>query len=408
MTGANTSLIKLRNQSLFLNLAREKDGISRVDFATISGLTKGGTTTIAAELIQLGLLHESEVVDTPDGRKPTLLKLTPNTCHVIAVQWSRTSMVYSLVDFAGGIRYSNSFCYGDDTSLESLLDTLARRVDEMISRMTPNNLLGLSLVTPGPLDIERGVILNPPMFHGWNNIPVVEMLSKRLGLRVTLDNNANANAIAEKCYGLGRLFDNFVHVVVDEGVGTGIVLNRKIFRVSAGMCPEMGHITISTEGQRCTCGNIGCAELYVSGINMARYYLDRAGIDREGDWPEVLKYIVENAKKGDYLCTQALQREVYYLSNFFTTISNIFYPQAIILGSWIARCGYDFAKEINRELEKTIISPSVQKPVVVMSKLENPTILGAATNMFQQFVQGEFGGYESVLGGRNGSETAEV
>lgn len=405
MSGANAASIKTKNQRLFLQLARERNGISRAEFAKISGLTKGGTTAIASELIQNGLLFESDTANTKSGRKPVLLKLNPNYCYIIAIHLARSFVNISLCDFCGEILREDQFKYSERIAFEDVVDRICKMIDILIKDIERSRILGVSVIAPGPLDYNRGYILSPPKFNGWQNIPLVDILSKRLSMRVILDSDTNAVAMAEKTYG-GWAYKNFIHILINEGLGVGIFMNDKILRIHNGYCPEVGHTTLDINGEKCSCGNVGCAEMYIAIPNIIKYYCDRAG-KQEGTDYDIFKKIAEKAKAGDYLALSTIERECYYLSSFVTTMANTFFPEAIFLGGWIPNADYNFEERLSEMVSKKAISSNSYLPDIKISRVKEAHIRGAASIMITKFINGEIGIFEKITDEENRDESIE-
>ena len=129
------------------------------------------------------------------------------------------------------------------------------------------------------------MLLDPPNLTGWVNVPLRQMLVDRLGLPVTLEHDAKAAALGEYHYGAGRGERDMVYIVVGTGVGSALILDGKVHRGRNNSAGEVGHITIRTTGDVCSCGNVGCVESFTAGPAIARTYrraLAAAGDPRAG------------------------------------------------------------------------------------------------------------------------------
>ena len=124
--------------------------------------------------------------------------------------------------------------------------------------------MGLGITAPGPLDSGKGTILNPPNFKKWKNTAIVSELKKTFDFDIMLENNASALAVAEKNYGAARGFSDFILLVVDTGVGAGIITDGSLYKGSNSLGAELGHTSIIYNGKKCDCGNNGCLEVYAS------------------------------------------------------------------------------------------------------------------------------------------------
>ncbi|MFH1287282.1 MAG: ROK family protein, partial [bacterium] len=122
---------------------------------------------------------------------------------------------------------------------------------------------GVAIGCPGPVDIEKGIVSNPPNLPGWGNVSIRNILRKAWGIPVFIENDANAAALGEYWLGAGKGSKSMVCITLGTGVGGGIVIDGKIFRGVTGGAGEIGHITIEPKGRKCPCGNTGCLERYI-------------------------------------------------------------------------------------------------------------------------------------------------
>jgi glucokinase len=127
----------------------------------------------------------------------------------------------------------------------------------------------LGVSAAGPLDIERGVVIDAPNVAGWREVPVVESLSRALSMPVRLENDANAAALAEWRHGAGRGVDDLIFLTMSTGVGAGLILGGRLYRGARFQAGEVGHMPIVSGGRPCSCGLRGCLEAYVGGAALA-------------------------------------------------------------------------------------------------------------------------------------------
>src|SRR5688500_492842 len=137
--------------------------------------------------------------------------------------------------------------------------------------LSPKQLGGIGVSCGGPLDVESGTILRPPNLPLWESVPSRSMLQSAFsGVRVVVENDANATALAEWKFGAGKGARNLVFVTMGTGIGAGIILDGRLFRGANGMAGEVGHQTIKIDGPKCGCGKRGCLEALASGPAIAR------------------------------------------------------------------------------------------------------------------------------------------
>src|SRR5262249_6509691 len=129
---------------------------------------------------------------------------------------------------------------------------------------------GVGVSMPSPLDVETGVVLNPPNLPSWDGLPVRSLVAEGLGRPVALENDANAAALAEWRFGAGRGCSDLVFLTMSGGVGGGLVLGGRLVRGVESSAGEVGHIPVEWEGEPCSCGLRGCLEAYTGGASWTR------------------------------------------------------------------------------------------------------------------------------------------
>jgi len=145
-----------------------------------------------------------------------------------------------------------------------VVDDMVQSVEKLREKFGRDALVGIGAGVPGNIDMAKGVIV------GWGNMPIFngyamrDELSKRLGTKVILENDANAAALGEQWMGAGRGVDDLVLLTLGTGIGGGIIVDGRILHGQIGMAGEVGHITISPNGNPCGCGNRGCVEKHAS------------------------------------------------------------------------------------------------------------------------------------------------
>jgi glucokinase len=180
----------------------------------------------------------------------------------------------------------------------------------------------------GPLDAERGIVLNALNNPGWIGVPLVERVSAALGRPAFLENDANAAALAEHRFGAGRGVANLIYLTISTGIGGAVILDGRLRRGANGNAGELGHISVDHRGASCHCGGIGCLEAYASGTSLAR----RAGMADAAA-------VVEAVRAGDPGPTEVWDETMAILGAGIASMINAFNPQRVIIGGGIAGAG---------------------------------------------------------------------
>jgi len=210
--------------------------------------------------------------------------------------------------------------------------------------------LGLSAIravgvsVAGPLDVERGVVLNPPNLP-WRQAPVREVLALELGRPVHVENDANAAALAEWRFGAGRGSRDMLYLTMSTGIGGGLVLGGRLHRGVACSAGEVGHVPVVWEGEPCACGMRGCLEAYIGGASWRRRLARRTPahslVATLAGGPEEARpeHVVQAAREGDAFALAEMARFNDYLARAIVQLGFTLAPERIVLGTIAAAAG---------------------------------------------------------------------
>ena len=151
---------------------------------------------------------------------------------------------------------------GRETLVRRILGIINKCLEEDPQPQNPPRVIGLGAA--GMIDTRKGMVLLSPNFPDWHQVPLARLVSEHTGLPTFLDNDANAVTYGEKWAGAGKDMNNFVCLTLGTGVGSGLVLDGRLWYGNHGSGPEIGHMTIYPKGRRCLCGNRGCLETLAS------------------------------------------------------------------------------------------------------------------------------------------------
>ncbi len=272
---------------------------------------------------------------------------------------------------------------GTDQSAEpaKVLDDLQRIASALLvkHKLTLESLLGVGVSCGGPLDTSTGTILRPPNLPRWEAVPVRAILEEAFpDVRVVLENDANATAVAEWRWGAGVGFQNIVYLTLGTGIGGGIILDGKLYRGHSDLAGEVGHQTILMNGPICGCGKRGCLEALASGPAVARlareslnYGRGRALLAAAGGRAADItaKHVIECAKRGDALSMGVLNEVGTYLGLGLANIVQILNPQRIILGTLAIHAGELLLSPVREALSEYAWARSLEGCKVVAAGL---------------------------------------
>jgi glucokinase len=263
-------------------------------------------------------------------------------------------------------------------------EDLEAKVIDSVGQFLGNTTKGIGIAVAGIIDREKNKVSFSPNLSSVESLDLVSTLGGRYSLPVFIENDANAAALGEKYIGKGSQLDSFILLTLGTGIGGGIVYHNELMNIPA----EIGHMTIVQDGVQCFCGNHGCLEEYAAAkamINMATSALESGEssslrICCEGNIYKITpKLILEHAMDGDRLSREVLRTAGKFLGVGIANLTNIFYPQAIILAGGLTNARDLYIEEAIKEADKRAMAGLFRKSMVLISDIkENAGLIGAA------------------------------
>lgn len=255
------------------------------------------------------------------------------------------------------------------------------------------NLSGIGICAPGPLNPKTGVVLSPPNLPRWRNVPLARLVQKRFGLPALLENDANAAGLAEALIGAAEEYRDIFYVTVSTGIGTGVIIDKKIYHGKNGVAGEGGHVPIDYRSPYvCGCGTRGCIEALASGPGMARRA--RVLLEQEPAAPSLLRsatkgelsritpeMIADAARRRDRLAETILSGTGFYLGVWLGGMVSLLDPEAIVIGGGVAQIGKPLFDKIRETIPRYTINRDVVAtlPILPAKLRKNVGIFGAAS-----------------------------
>ncbi len=377
-----------RRQILYLISRRP---ISRAELARETGLTQSAVGNIMNELLAENIVMEAgKQDDAAFGRKPIAITLNPSWGAVVCISIDHEGFEVGLTDLSGRISGQKiSLPCGDPEP--DVLDEIAAAAETLIRQAQVSNVIGVGVIVPGPVDGEAGRILNPPGFPSWHNFSVREELERRLPYRVFVKHNAHALAKAEARFGAGIKYGSFALLMINSGIGLGLMLNHQIYTGAGGLGCEIGHTSVDINGRPCVCGSRGCLELY-SSTSAVLYDAQRQRPDIT-DW----KDFVDKAWDGDSFCENLMDDQTRYLAHSIINLNNLLELDAVVIAGLGAYRGELLMGKMKNYVEKCVLSKGTRNLCFEKSSLaENALISAASTVVTDRLFEGDL--YSIITG----------
>ncbi|HEY6806473.1 MAG TPA: ROK family transcriptional regulator [Pyrinomonadaceae bacterium] len=370
---ARSDTIRYINRQIVLNYVREKEPISRAEISHETELQRSTVSLIVEELKNQGLIYEIEGEST-GGRPPNLLKLRAAGCMAIGVDIGTALTTVATGDLVGRVLQRETFETDPD------LKTTFNRIVELIQAfvLSEPSIEGIGVSLPGLVDSESGTALFIPHFK-WRDWAIADELRAVTGMPVTVDNDANAAALAELWLGRPEIRDvrDFILVLVEEGLGTGIIFDGQVYHGMVGGAGEFGHMTIGKGAPvACAAGSDECWEAFASErAALARYaQKNPSAKDEQITFTRLIDY----AFAGDQAAKESLIETAQYLGLGISNLTKGLSPEAVILGGEIARAWPLIADYLHNAIAQNSICRGLPSSVAFASTLgEDTRLMGA-------------------------------
>ena len=343
-TAASNKTPRQINRNLIFNLVRTKQPVSRADLSRLTGLQRSTISLIVEELIKDGWLVEGSIGKLPRGRNPTFLGLNRSRA-ILAVDIHPTQTTIAVTDIEGRIISQQVLMLPQDANkaLQAIVGAI-RKIQLLHEELS---LYGIGICLPGRTDLNSNKLIFAPNLK-WPVLALKQKMERATGLRVKMDNVANACALSEVWFQSSDGQHDLVVVNVSEGIGTGIFVNGKLLRGERGMAGEFGHIQIKPDGPLCACGNHGCWETLASNRAAVSFYMKAFNPQRRPTFEALIKM----SQSGDQPATQALTQMAEYLGRGIRIISVALAPKEIVVVGEITTAWHRFGSIIEDQLKK--------------------------------------------------------
>ncbi|MCE2399866.1 ROK family protein [Candidatus Poribacteria bacterium] len=264
--------------------------------------------------------------------------------HVVGIDIGGTKLATVVADNSGKILSKVRRPTFADKGSEYAIQLLFEMVDETITKanLKQEAISGIGVSCGGPLDTKTGIVYSPPNLPGWDAFPLKTRLETEFQIPATIENDANASALAEYRFGGGRGYNTVLYMTMSTGIGGGIVINGQIFHGANDSAGEVGHQILLPNGPLCGCGKHGCLEAICSGPAIARRA--KEAIQKQSNTTilaladghiETVKseHVLAAARQGDALALKLIDETAYYMGWGIANLVNILNPDIVLLGT---------------------------------------------------------------------------
>ncbi len=398
MTNLNSrQRAQAHNQYTILDTIRMHKGISRVQIAELTGQSRASVTNITADLIKKNLIYEKESKEsaTP-GRRRVELAINPDATYVAGIKLSSSRISCAVTDMQANVRSSVVIpVQFDKRPLDYVADIIEDAVRHCVDKagLAMEKIFGIGVGMPGLLKRDSGVYVWKPLYKT-GETTLSDLISQRLSINTYLENDSNALTLAHLWFGEGTHTNNFLVITIEEGIGMGIVIERKLYRGLQGIASEFGHMVVEPDGELCRCGKRGCIEAYTNEsaiLHAAERSLQSGSWKHEGANGLSLDLLIELARDGNKPLKSIFAKAGDIMGLGIAALIQIFNPEKIIFSGDGVKSGDLVFEPMKQAIEKHT-NPELIKPVhiIVEKWKDSDWARGAATIALKEFYKYPF------------------
>jgi len=372
------------NRQIALNLVRAHQPISRADLARLMGVSRAAVTLIVNDLLKRKLIFEGATGETVRGRKPTFLHIDSRRRAIIAVDIRASETHVVLTDLLGK-PISGVTAFPTPREPKQVIAALAARIARLLAdHAEVDACQGVGVVVPGMVEHSTMRVLHAPTL-GWHNVNVREPLAAATGLSVQIENSGRACAVAQMWALRGDAAasaGDLVFISVSEGIGVGVIMNGEVLRGRHNIAGEFGHVPLSLDGPRCSCGANGCWEAYVSNrATLARYFgrAVQTGPEPVATRRFSIEDLIARARAHDAKAVAAIEATARYLGLGLSSVINALDPSRVYIGGEIT-LAWDLMESTVRAAiaERALTPAAADTDIRPVAATEYPRLRGAA------------------------------
>jgi len=340
------------------HLIQKKGPLTKNTLLHITGMKLSTLNRTMLPLEENNLIIEAGVEESSGGRKPVLYDVNPGTYYSVGIDISRTYTRVITSNLKMNILGMRQFPMNEKCSPTETVKLISEAVTAILAQLNiqESQLLGAGLGTVGPLDREKGIMINPLHFpaEGWDHTPIKRLLEEKLELPVVIDNGANVAVLAEHFFGDGRNYSNLAYFNCGIGIRTGAIASGRIIRTINDAEDAFGHMVVDVDGERCSCGNFGCIECYSSIIQITRKFVSELKKGRTSSISKPVEDIIyldicRAAEEDDALAREIITGAATIFGTGLANYINLLNPGLIILSGPLVKNSklfYDISSEL--------------------------------------------------------------
>lgn len=394
------SALREANSQRIADAVRRYGAMTQVEIAAATGLSQATVSTIVKQLLSLGLVNTRSTIRS--GRRAQLVMLARSTGIAVGVHIGHRSLRVALAQSPTEALDERVMPLPPDHRVDTTLDRVALLIADLLESQAASfeDLVGVCVALPAPVDPERGQVAARNLLRGWEDTSVAEVLGTRIGAEVLVDNDANLAVLAESRFGAARGASDAVFVRASYATGAGLLVAGRVHRGRRGTAGEIGHTEVDPEGAICQCGSRGCLNTVVG----ADALIDRLRVSRG---PMTLREVVREAQEGDPGCRQVVAAAGAKIGAVVAGLALSTEPEVIVVGGELAMAGEVLVGPLRDAVRQRVLLTHPEPLRVSVADLgQRAEVVGAIARALDASPMALTGGGAGGAGGGGASRAA--
>ncbi|MEM8565735.1 MAG: ROK family transcriptional regulator [Bacteroidota bacterium] len=396
----NALYINRLNKIKVLQLIRNESGISRADIVKKTGLTAPTITRIVESLV-----NEEKLAtfvgqgSSTGGRPPLIVKFDGENNFIIGIDIGATNIRGVLSNLNAEFLVEIQVPTEKEKEYNRVMEQVGAVIEKLCIRknIDKSRILGVGIALGGLINQKEKIVEYSPNLE-WHHVDISNSLSQYVDCPVIFQNVSKCMALGELWFGKGKTYEDFIVINVGYGIGSGIIIDRKLLDGIDGIAGEFGHITMEANSDvQCRCGKMGCLEALSSGMGIELAVRKKLN---EGMQSEILgvldsegaKAVFEAYRQGDRLAQEVIDRAMEFLGRGIAHLISIFNPEAVFIGGGLANSKDILFDSVSRHVKSNVMSQAKRNPNILLTTYgENAALMGAFSMILYKVLRLELG-----------------
>jgi predicted NBD/HSP70 family sugar kinase len=368
-----------------LELIRRGDATTKPDLVDVTGLSRSTVSQRVDLLISEGYVIVTGENRSTGGRPPISLEFNRDLGVVLAADIGATHSRFAVCDLNAEPLAEMSFDLLVGDGPDSVLGQTEAAFESLLSEAgrSRDDVLGVGIGVPGPVDFAAGRAVHPPIMFGWHDYPIRNRFVERFSAPTLVDNDVNIMALGEH-WRLAAPVDDLLFVKVGTGIGSGMILGGHLHRGARGAAGDIGHIQAGATDVVCRCGNTGCLEASAGGAALAGQ-LAALGYETTNS-----RDVVGLVEDGNQDALQALRDAGRLLGEALSSVVNLLNPGLLLIGGDLAQSGQTLIAAVREVVYQRSLPLSTANLRIQESSLgDRAGVIGAAALVLDHFLHAD-------------------